>query len=114
MPPSHVVVADADPGTRAVLSWVLRERGHVVAAVEHPDELRTVIDREDADLLVLGFTGALARQALTGIAGDARLAEVPVLAAMDRGAAPHDVALAGGVTDVIGRPINVRQFVARV
>lgn len=114
MTSTSVVVADADPQSRAVLAWLLRERGHEVAAVDCPDALPHVVRDGPADLVVLGFDGEDARRALDGLARDPRLAEIPVLAAVDRSAGPDDVAPAAGVADVIGRPIVVRQFLARV
>lgn len=109
----HVVVADADPHSRAVLTWLLRERGHEVSAVAHPDDLPRTLAERETDLLVLAYEGEDSRAALDRLADEARLVDVPVLAAVgDEGAA--DALPAMGMTDVIGRPIVVRQFLARV
>lgn len=111
---ANVVLADRDTRSRAVLSWLLRERGHEVACADSPDALQEAVAEGTAELIVLGFEGDDARQALAGLAADARSADIPVLAAIDRRGAPDDVPLTRGVTDVIARPIVVRQFLARV
>ncbi|MBA3891518.1 MAG: diguanylate cyclase, partial [Gemmatimonadaceae bacterium] len=114
MNPSHIVVADPDPQSRAVLTWLLRERGYAVDACDAPDALRTAVQEREPDLVVLGFDGPEGQRALDSLDADPRLADVPVIAAMDRHRAPDDVPLARGVTDVVARPILVRQFLARV
>ena len=114
MDPRQVIVAESDPQERAVLTWLLRERGHAVESADSPEALRRLTAAGDADLVVLGFDGDEARQALAMLADEPRLAEVPVLAALDRSASPDDMPFARGVTDVVARPIVVRQFLARV
>lgn len=114
MTQAHIVVADGDAQSRAVLTWLLRERGYDVNACDAPEALRDATREREPDLVVLGFDGADGRRVLEDIDADPRMAEVPVIAAIDRHRAPDDVPLTRGVTDVVARPIMVRQFLARV
>ena len=110
----HVIVADGDARTRAVLAWLLRARGHTVTAVDSADTLAEAASGHPADLVVLGLDSDEARRALTGLRrGDAGV-EIPVLAAVDRVHEADAVPDGSGITDVIGRPIAVPQFLARV
>lgn len=114
MSDAHIVVADADPQSRAVLTWLLRERGHVVDACDAPESLNAAVRDREPDLLVLGFDGPDGQRVLADLEADPRMADVPVIAAVGRHRAPDDVPLTHRVTDVVARPIMVRQFLARV
>lgn len=111
---AHILVADPDPQSRAVLTWLLRECGHAVDAYDAPEEMRAAACEREPDLVVLGFDDSEGQRLLDGLEADPRLADVPVIAAIDRDHAPDDVGLGRGVTDVVERPILVRQFLARV
>lgn len=111
---SRIVVADADPQSRAVLTWLLRERGYAVDACDAPEALHRTVREREPDLVVLGFDGPEGQHVLDALDADPRMADVPVIAAIDRHRAPDDVPLTRGVTDVVARPIMVRQFLARI
>lgn len=110
---SHIVVADADAQSRAVLAWLLRERGHAVTAVASPEGVADALAEQAVDLLVVGFDEEEARGTVDRLARTGAGGAVPVLAAVDGLAdgAPMD---GGGITDVVARPIQVPQFLARV
>ena len=110
----HVIVAESHAGTRAVLTWLLRDRGHAVNAVESPDALHELLSRQRADLVVLGFEGDEARRALIDIDRAGQAGELQVLATVGNARESEAVPGGYGVTDVVGRPLIVSQFLARV
>lgn len=114
MPPAHVVVADSDARTRATLAWLLRERGHRVTTVDSPHAVTRAVASTNPDLLVLGFDPTGAQQALDAIVDARQDVELPILAAVDGAFEREAVPVTRGATDVIGRPIRVPQFLARV
>lgn len=110
---AHVVVAEPDARTRAVLAWLLRDRGHDVAMADTPGALGDVLGSRRTDLVVLGFDGPEARRALADIERSPQGSDLPVLMAVDRSGEVDPVA-DDGVSDVIARPLYVPQFLARV
>ena len=112
-PSAHVVVADGDPRESRVLSWLLRERGYDVSAIEPGEPLLEHLRANRADLVVLDGNGTT-RETLRRLRSDAHGRDVLVIVTGVSDAREATSALEEGADDFLPRPLRAAELVARV
>jgi two-component system, cell cycle response regulator len=113
----RVLVADENPAIRSALSWLLREQGYSVVAVERCDEIVQAMEESHPDILVVDCEGygPAAEGVLARIKEDARWRDVPVLVTSPVPTlGTHTLALPRGADDVVSKPIRVPELLARI
>lgn len=113
----RVLVADENPAVLSALSWLLREQGYSVVAVEKCADIVTALEESKPDILVVdceGYGDAGSRM-LADIKRDDRWREIPVLvttpqSTMSGRAQP----LPEGADDCISKPFRVPELLARI
>jgi two-component system cell cycle response regulator len=113
----RVLVADENPAVLSALSWLLREQGYSVVAVEKCADIVTALEESKPDILVVdceGYGDAGSRM-LADIKRDDRWREIPVLvttpqSTMSGRARP----LPEGADDCISKPFRVPELLARI
>lgn len=113
----RILVADDDASIRETVSWVLREHGFDVKAVEGARQLFAELELRVPDLLLLdvmmpemdGF------EALERVKADDRWRELPVLMFSSLPAEETTVRTLGlGASDFIRKPFRVKELLARI
>jgi len=110
---AHVVVADGDQREARVLSWLLRERGYSVTAVEPGDALLQHLRARPADLVLLDSNGST-QEMLQKLRSEEYGRDVLVIVAGSDDAAEATHALEVGADDFIPKPLRTAELVARV
>lgn len=113
----RILVADDDPALRSMMSWLLKEQGYEVAAVEGRDGLFAELERRPPDLVLLDIMlpEADGIELLEHIKRDPRWQDIPVL--MLSALPPDEVAartLRLGAVDYVSKPFRVRELLARI
>src|SRR6476660_1031920 len=108
----HVIVADDDPGVRAIIAQIIRQLYPAarLSVVRDGMEALQVFDQQGADLVVTNQTMPRMRGLDLIAALRARQATVPII--MVSGAPAHaPVALAAGATRFVAKPFTYLQLV---
>ena len=108
----HVVIAEGEPVVAGALSWLLREQGYVVTAVENSGELFANLERSVPDVIVVDADVVQSDvEMLERLRGDPRYNDVRVIVASleDRTSG-----LPWGADDFVSKPFRVPEVLGRV
>lgn len=114
---ASILVADADAASRSEIAGGLREHGHRVTETDTAGSALAAARQYRPDLMVCDFllpdfTGV---ELMSFVRRDAQLETTRVLMTSARGDASDVVsALSSGADDYVGKPIDMREFLARV
>lgn len=116
-PTGKIVVADDDRALLSTLTYILKDQGHSVVALEGGEKLLQTLEAEQPDLLMLDIMMPRidGLQLLEKIKSDSRWAAMPIL--MISSMPPEEAtarSLGLGADDFIPKPFRVRELVARV
>ncbi|KPJ97924.1 MAG: hypothetical protein AMS20_16655 [Gemmatimonas sp. SG8_28] len=115
--PAKIVVVDDDRTQLTALSLALERQGYLVAPVQDPEDVTSVLARENPDLLMLDILMPKVDglQLLRRIKADERWRDLPVL--MISVLAPEEAtatSLGLGAADFISKPFRAKELAARV
>jgi two-component system cell cycle response regulator len=114
---SHILIADDDTSVLESISWLLKENGYAVTAVEDGSTCIEELEKGVHDLLLLDILlpDADGCQLLERIKSEDRWRDLPVL--MISGLPPEDASVRSlglGAADFIRKPFRPKELLARV
>jgi two-component system cell cycle response regulator len=117
MSSERILIVDEDPDDRQTISWLLKENGYQVTALNDSSALLSTLDESAPDLLVFHVTSRNGDglQLLERVKAQERWRELPVL--MVSSLTPEDSAVqALGLVaaDYLRKPYRVRELLARI
>jgi diguanylate cyclase (GGDEF)-like protein len=113
----RVLLATEDTALARTLSWVLKENGYDIVTAQGGPQLLERLDQEEYDLLIVDLAAADAGtiDRLTGVRGDVRHKDVPLLVLTDPDFDATPLESLGVVTaDVVARPYRIRELLSRI
>ena len=113
----RVLVADENPAVLSALSWLLREQGYSVVAVEKCADIVPALEESRPDILVVDCEGygEAGAEILADIKRDERWRDIPVLVTTPQPSMDARVhALPKGADDCITKPFHVPELLARI
>ena len=117
MPSERILICDEDPDDRQTISWLLKEHGYQVIAVEDGNDLLSALEDRAPDLVVLNGAGdnGEGMHLLEQMKADERWRELPVLMVSSRSPEESAVKTLGLVAaDYLRKPYRVRELLARI
>lgn len=117
MPVASILVVDSDMGSRAVITDSLRKMGHDVSETSSAASALAAMRVRRPDLMVCdcALPDLDGVELLNDVRSNDKLQSTRVLMTSDRAASTDVVsAFESGADDFIGKPINTREFIARV
>jgi len=111
---NHILVCDDEQDVREMVQEYLSKRGYDVSAAAHADELRTVLNEKDVDLIILDINmpGEDGLAVLRSLRPDNMVPVVMLTAAGD--VVDRIIGLEMGADDYLGKPVDLRELEARV
>ena len=117
MASERILICDEDPDDRQTISWLLKEHGYQVIAVEDGGDLLSALEERAPDLVVLNAAGdnGDGMHLLERMKADERWRELPVLMVSSRSPEESAVKTLGLVAaDYLRKPYRVRELLARI
>ena len=117
MASERILICDEDPDDRQTISWLLKEHGYQVIAVEDGRDLLSALEQRAPDLVVLNGAGENGdgMHLLERMKADERWRELPVLMVSSRSPEESAVKTLGLVAaDYLRKPYRVRELLARI
>lgn len=117
MPSERILICDEDPDDRQTISWLLKEHGYQVTAVEDGSRLLAALEERAPDLVVINAVGnnGDGMRLLEQMKADERWRELPVLMVSSRSPEESAVTTLGLVAaDYLRKPYRVRELLARI
>jgi two-component system cell cycle response regulator len=117
MPSERILICDEDPDDRQTISWLLKEHGYQVTALEDAGSLLSALEDRAPDLVVINAVGANGDglHLLEQMKADERWRELPVLMISSRSPEESAVKTLGLVAaDYLRKPYRVRELLARI
>jgi CheY-like chemotaxis protein len=112
-----ILVADDDPGVRALLAIVLGKRGFTVVQAENGRLAFEAAKHDRPDLVVIDWVMPVmdGRETVEQLKNDARTRDIPIVMLTSQATIDDKVAaLEAGAQDFLAKPFDQRELVARV
>ena len=113
----RILICDEDPDDRQTITWLLKEHGYQVTALEKESRLLETLEERAPDLVVIHTAGTNGDgiHLLERMKSDERWRELPVLMVSSRSPEDGAVKTLGLVAaDYLRRPYRVRELLARI
>jgi two-component system, cell cycle response regulator len=117
MASERILICDEDPDDRQTISWLLKEHGYQVTAVEDGSRLLAAMEERAPDLVLIAGAGNNGEgvHLLERMKADERWRELPVLMVSSRSPEESAVKTLGLVAaDYLPKPYRVRELLARI
>lgn len=117
MASERILICDEDPDDRQTITWLLKEHGYQVTALEGEKRLLATLEERAPDLVVINAAGTNGdgMRILEQMKADARWRELPVLMVSSRSPDDGAVKTLGLVAaDFLRKPYRVRELLARI
>lgn len=114
---ASILIVDPDANTRSQIAYGLRELGHDVSETSDAGAALAAVRLKKPDLMVCdcALPDLAGVELLNDVRGSDELRAMRVLMTSDRGASDDVVAaLRSGADDFVGKPIDMKEFLARV